>query len=85
MDWVLSGIPVVRVNAQTAVKCSRGVPVSRFGMLDPQPKDINRGDTVRIHDPEGKLVAVGRAMIDYRETGSDPINALLFKVEKVLI
>jgi len=85
MDSVLSGILIVRVNAQTAANCCRGVPVSRIGMLDPWPTDFDRGDTVRIHDPEGKLVAVGRAMIDDREVGSDPIGALLFKVEKVLV
>jgi len=85
MDCVLSGIPIVRVNAQTAVKCCQGVPVSWVGILDHPPKDYNRGDTVRIHDPEGRLVAIGRAMADRREAGSDPVNALLFKVEKVLI
>jgi tRNA pseudouridine55 synthase len=83
LDWVLSGIPTVRVSAQAAVKCCQGVPISWRDILE-LPKNFGRGEVVRIHDPEGKLVAVGRTMMDRGEAGSDQINALL-KAEKVLI
>ena len=82
LDRVLSGLPIVRVSAQAAIKIPQGAPFSRPDILE-LPAAFSRGDLVRIHGPTGGLVAIGRATIDLAESGKDPTNPL-FKVEKVL-
>jgi len=83
LDRVLSGFPIVQANNQTAVKCSQGVPLSRQGILN-LPEDLKQGDLVRIHDPAGRLIAIGRATIDRGEAENTPAEHCI-KLEKVLI
>ncbi len=83
LDRVLSGFPIVRVSGQAAVKCCQGAPLSRPGIHE-LPKDFSRGDLVRIHDPAGRLIAIGRAVMDRGEAESNPIKHCV-KIEKVLI
>lgn len=83
LDRVLSGFPIVRVSDQAAVKCCQGLPFSR-SCIHELPEDFSRGDLVRIHDPSGRLIAIGRAVMDRGEAESDPIKYCV-KIEKLLI
>lgn len=83
LDRVLSGFPIVLARDQAAVKCCQGVPLSRSGILE-LPEDFSLGDLVRIHDPSGRLIAIGRAVMNRGEAESNQIKDCV-KIEKVLI
>ena len=83
LDRVLSGFPIVRVSDQAALKCCQGVPPSRPGILE-LPEDFRRGDLMRIHDPAGRLIAIGKAAVDRGEAERDPIEYCI-KIEKVVV
>jgi tRNA pseudouridine55 synthase len=83
LDQVLSGLPVVQANDQAATRFCHGMPLSRRGILG-LPEGLNREDLVRVHDPAGKLVGIGRAAMDRDAMESDPAEYCI-KIEKVLI
>ncbi|HXC62237.1 MAG TPA: PUA domain-containing protein, partial [Nitrospiria bacterium] len=83
LDLVLSGFPIVRVSDQAALKCCQGVSPSRSGILE-LPEGLSGGDLVRIHDPAGRLIAIGKTVMDRGEAESDTIEYSI-KIEKVLI
>jgi len=83
LERVLSDFPIVHVSDQAAVKCCQGVPLARSG-IHKLPGDFSRGALMRIHDPSGRLIAIGRAVMDRGEAESNPIKYCV-KIEKVLI
>jgi tRNA pseudouridine55 synthase len=84
LEIALAGFPAVRVSDQAAVKCRQGATLSRHGILD-LPEDFSRGGLVRIHDPAGILIAIGRAAMDRGEAAESGPSECCVKMEKVFV
>lgn len=63
LDRALEGLPAIHVDATTASRVRHGAPVPLSGILRwdlPSRHESMSGKAVRIHDTEGRLLAVGR-------------------------
>jgi tRNA pseudouridine55 synthase len=83
LDAALAGFPIVAASDRAAVKCAQGVPLSGSGAIH-LPENFESGSLVRIHDPSGRLIAMGRTLMDRSEADGDPARHII-KIEKVLI
>lgn len=78
LDQALDGLPGLVVDRQTAERVRHGVPVPASDVVRWEPAVdgvLERGTSIRIHDVEGRLLAIGK-----RSDQQNPI-----RIEKVLI
>ena len=78
LDHALDGLPALVVDRQTADRVRHGVPVPASKVLRWEPVVdgvFQRGTTTRIHDVEGRLLAIG--------TPSEQLDSI--RIEKVLV
>jgi tRNA pseudouridine55 synthase len=82
IDSILSDLPAIAVDHGAAEGILHGAPVSTAHVVGVEG-EWARGATVRLHDPSGRLLAVGRALYGAKELGQAPPGTAV-KVEKVL-
>lgn len=77
MDQVLDRLPSVEIDDQAVVRAKHGVPVSLERAVSGREAaaEAKPGTPIRIHDSQGRLVAIGR----FPESQTQPI-----RIEKVL-
>jgi tRNA pseudouridine55 synthase len=78
LDQVLDRLPCVEVDDQAAARAKHGVPVSPERVVSGHEAAVGAkpGTPIRIHDSQGRLVAIGRSP----ESQSQPM-----RIEKVLM
>jgi tRNA pseudouridine55 synthase len=81
MDEVLS-LPLIRITAAAASRVLCGLPIRGSGVLS-MPEDFIKGSRLKVHDPEGELIAIVSALQESRVSGEEG-DEPLFKAEAVL-
>lgn len=80
LNDVLKHLPAVWVKDSYRERILHGAPVGPDGILN--RSSFGKGESLRLLDPQGRLLAIGRAATDSEEANEN--RSALFKIETVL-
>jgi tRNA pseudouridine55 synthase len=81
-EAALSALPHLRVDEATVRSVRQGRPILARGVVS-WPERFSVGETVAIHGPSDRLIAIGLARIGSEETGRSSPSTTVFSLSKV--
>ena len=81
IDHALVNLSAVTLTNAAATRVRHGVPVGADGLVPPQTHPLHAGDSVRLKDTAGRLLALGRVPLDAVDVAGHLTG--LIKVTKV--
>lgn len=84
LEVALTHLPELVLRHEGVERILNGVPIGPADIQWPTTP-FQKGDRFRVTVPEMGLVAIARALVDFKEIRSDRVQGPLFKTEKVLV